>query len=99
MGRLPLHRDGKAGIGRHFESLSCGVAKNLFRTIEHNLTVTRDDLHSLGLPSSEVIASGKDHPNGLVIALLGDDGVGDDPALEVNIGLGVNGGVGEFHGM
>lgn len=45
-----------------------------------------------------MIAPRQDDADSLVLAGRRDESVGDDAALKVDVGLGVDGGVGEFHG-
>jgi hypothetical protein len=44
-----------------------------------------------------VIGAGENDADGLSLPISHDDSVRDNPALKVNIGLGVNGDVVEFH--
>lgn len=91
------HRNGEAGVSRNLESRTRRIDIVRLGSIQLDIGGSLDDFHPLGLGRSEVIAPGQDDPNGLVFAAGGDDGVRNDPALEIDVGLGVNGGVGEFH--
>jgi len=75
------------------------MVNKLIRPIEYNLAVALDNLHPLCFSCPEVIAAGQDDTYGLMFPFLGNDGVGNDPSFELNIGLGVNSSVGEFHKM
>ena len=97
MAGIGLHGDGETGVGCNLERLACSMSLALLRAVENNLTGPLDDLHAFGFTCSEMKGTGEDDPDGLVLTLHGDDGVRDDLPLEVDIGLGVNGCISEFH--
>ena len=77
--------------------MSGGVGGLCLAAVEEHLTGPLCDLHALRLSRREVILPGENHPDGLMLAGRGNDGVGDDPALEVEVRLSVDGDVDEFH--
>ena len=97
MAGVSLHRDGEAGVCRHLKGLPRSMSIVFLGAIENNLARSLDNLHALGLASSEMKGTGKDDSDSLVLTFFGDDGVRDDLPLEVDIGLGVNGCISEFH--
>ena len=60
------------------------------RTIQKHSGLTQNDLHPFGLLRSEVITPRKDHADGLPGVIRQDEGVRDDPPLEIDIRLGMN---------
>ena len=90
--------DRESRVGRDLEGGVCGDGLTLFCSIEHNLTGSTDDLHEFGSFCAEVVSAGQDHAEGFLGTVREDDGVGDNVAIEVDVGLGVSGDVVEFHG-
>lgn len=90
--------DREAAVGGDVEGFSGRSELRFVASVKLVGGLAGNDFHELGRFGSEVIGSREDDSEGFARSAFGDDGVGDDFAVEVNIGLGVGGDVGEFHG-
>jgi len=97
MTRLIADRDGEARIFRNIKDMPGRIFFRFRSTLKNHFGLSLDDFHALGLFRSKIIAAGQDHPDCLTRSSRENNGVGNDAALKIDIGLGVNGDIGEFH--
>lgn len=88
-GKTGLSWDIKMGTGFHAHG-------GLF-AIELHRARPLGDLHAFRFLGGEVVFAGKDNTEAFRFAVLGGDRVGDDFAIEVDLGNGRGGHVGKFH--
>src|SRR6478609_3073004 len=92
------HLDGEAALAGHVEISAGGVILHRGLAVEGHAAGAGDDLHALGRAGTEVVAAGIDEPEGLLRAVGHQHGVADNLAVEVDVGLGVDGDAGELRG-
>ena len=97
MARLTFHSDCESGVGRNIKGRTLSVVDGLFRPIQNDRRGSLDHFHLLCLLSTEVIGAWENDTDGLSLPISHDDSVRNNPALKVDISLGVNGDVVEFH--
>lgn len=74
---------------------ACLDLQNLGCPIENDFAVARNDLHALGRTRAEVVFTGINQADCFFGAVLKVDRMGNNAAIKVNIGLGVDGNIGE----
>lgn len=92
-------RDGEAGVSGNVEG---GAGGDFFRAcapIEHVVALSSYDFHHLGSFGAKVVFTREDDAEGFLGAIGQDDAVGDDFAVEVNIGSGECGDVFVLHSI
>jgi len=99
MTRLPSDGDRESGVGWNLKGRPLSVMEGLFRAIQNDRRGSLDHFHLLGLLGSEVVGAGQNDADGLSLPIGHDDSVRDNPTLKVDIGLGVNGDIVEFHAI
>ena len=75
-----------------------GVVGGGFFVVEFDAAGAGDDFHALGGLGIKVVGAGADEAEGFLGAVGKDEGVADDAAVEVHVGLGGDGDAGEFLG-
>ena len=90
--------DVEAGFGRDFKGLARGVRPDSGLPIQFDRALAGDDFHALGFVGAEMEFAGKNQAQGLADAVGQQNGVADDLALEINVGLGDSGDVAKFSG-
>lgn len=90
------HDDVEAGLCRHVEILTARVGRFDIAGVQLHLTGAGDDLHALGLVRAEVEAARIDQTQGLFAAIRKQDAVADHLAVEIHVGFGDGGDVGEL---
>src|SRR5687767_4172213 len=81
------YRDVEARLGRYAKRRTRRVLPPLGATIQAHPAAARDDLHELGRIGPEMKLARVDEPDGLFRTVGEEQGVGNDPTFEVDVGL------------
>ena len=90
------HGDGEAAVGGDVEERAGAVGCGCRTVFLRDGALARDDLHAFGRAGAEIIRAGADEAEGLFRRIGEEDGVADDVAVEVDVGLGHDGDGGEL---
>ena len=90
--------DGEAGVGRDFEGGFAGNSFGFFGAVKNVAAAAADDFHEFGGLGGKVIFTWENDAESFGGAVGEDDGVRDDFAVEVDVGVGDSGDVFVLHG-
>ena len=93
-----LDFDVETGFGGDFKGLAVGVCLESSLAIQLDGALAGDDFHALGLVGAEMEFAGEDEAEGFSGAIGQQNGVADDLAVEIDVGLGDSGDVAKFSG-
>jgi hypothetical protein len=79
--------DVEAGMGRNIKKLACRVADELRCAVELDFTFASDQFHPFGFPRAEMEFARINQTESLFAAIGKNNGVADDFAIEINVGL------------
>ena len=77
------------------KAVPASIGEDFGGAVQHDFAGTGDDFHALGGGGAEVEFSRIDQAEGFLGAVGEMHGVGNDAAVEINIGFGIDGDVGE----
>lgn len=98
LGDAVSHLDGETAPGGNVEVFTGLIRLGFSLPVERDLARAGDDLHTLRGIGAEVVGTGIDEPERFLGAIREEDGMADDFAVEINVGLGEDRDVGELSG-